>query len=124
MKTYIGQSSGIGLGVFAARDIAKSEVIEVCHVLAVPPAEVQHWDSTLLGDYYYAWGPELTGAALALGHGSLYNHSFAPNAWYSKDIERGVIRIIPLRDIAKGEEVRINYNADPEDQTLVRFDAI
>jgi len=122
IKTYIGEAPGIGRGVFAAQDIAKWEVIEICPVLAVSPAEALYLDLTLLGDYYYAWAPELTGAAIALGHGSLYNHSYTPNAWYSKDFNRGQIQIISLREIAKGEEIRFNYNSSPMDPTPMRFD--
>jgi SET domain-containing protein len=44
---------------------------------------------------------------LALGYGSLYNHSYDPNA---TTLERGdELVITATRDIAKGDEIFINY---------------
>jgi hypothetical protein len=63
----------------------------------------------------------LNGDALALGWGSLYNHSFCPNAIYQKDLEGAKIRFVALRFIAPNEEVLVNYNGDPGDQSPVWF---
>ena len=122
MQTYIGEVPGLGRGVFAARDLQQGEVIEVCAVLAIPPEQVQYLDKTGLHAYYYAWGHDLKGAAIALGHGSLYNHSYQPNARYLKHLENGTIEFICLNDVKKGEEIRVNYNGDPSDQTPTWFE--
>ena len=79
-------------------------------------------DKTGLHAYYYAWGHDLKGAAIALGHGSLYNHSYQPNARYLKHLENGTIEFICLNDVKKGEEIRVNYNGDPSDQTPTWFE--
>ncbi len=55
--------------------------------------------------YVFTWGDGCT--ALALGYGSLYNHSFAPNATTLENSDELVITA--LRDIAVGEEIFINY---------------
>ena len=47
--------------------------------------------------------------ALALGYGSLYNHSYQPNARYD-DQPAGAMTFTALRDIRAGEEITINYN--------------
>jgi SET domain-containing protein len=44
----------------------------------------------------------------SLGYGSLYNHSYRPNARY--DDEGGQAKVFrTLRDIAAGEEITVNY---------------
>jgi SET domain-containing protein len=121
-KTYVGHVAGAGRGVFATEDIAEGEVIEVSEVIIVPPEEVQLLDRTALERYYFAWGDDLKSAAIALGHGSLYNHSFSPNARYEKHFDQGILEFICINAIKKGEEIRVNYNHDPHDQTPVRFE--
>ena len=54
---------------------------------------------------------------MALGYGSLYNHSFKPNARYTKGPAEMAIKFSALRDIAAGEEILINYNGTPEDDS-------
>ncbi len=49
--------------------------------------------------------------ALALGYGSLYNHSNPSNLRYEAGREAHVMRLIAVGDIAAGEELTINYNA-------------
>jgi uncharacterized protein len=58
--------------------------------------------------------PEGTAAtqALALGYGSLYNHSNPSNMRYETDGESLSIRFITVREIEADEELTINYNAD------------
>ena len=57
---------------------------------------------------------------MALGYGSLYNHSYQPNARY--DDGRGQTKIfMAIRDIALGEEIVVNYNGEPDDKTPVWF---
>ena len=60
---------------------------------------------------------------LALGYGSLYNHSYRPNARYVDLSERTKL-FTAIRDIAAGEEITVNYNGEPEDQTPVGFDVV
>jgi SET domain-containing protein len=58
--------------------------------------------------------------AVALGYGSLYNHSYQPNARY--DDESGQTKVFrAIRDIAPGEEIVVNYNGEPGDETPVWF---
>ncbi len=57
---------------------------------------------------------------VALGYGSLYNHSYSPNARY-EDANPRTKLFIALRDIQPGEEIVVNYNADPNDRSDVGF---
>ncbi len=102
-----------GRGVFAARAFGAGEVVEECPVLLFrKPYETLHKE---LKNYVFHW-PVPKGArstqALALGYGSLYNHANPASMRYETDGEALVMRFIAVRDIAAGEELTINYNAD------------
>jgi SET domain-containing protein len=117
---YVGSSESRGRGVFARRDLAAGEVIEVCPVIVLAGAE-EHLDKTHLFDYYFGWGESV---AVALGYGSLYNHSYHANADHVCDHLHGAIRISAHRPISKGEEITINYGGPPDCSDPVWFDAV
>ena len=50
-------------------------------------------------------------SAIALGYGSLYNHSDKPNVEYKSNMERMVMEFIALRDIDPREELTISYES-------------
>ena len=108
--------NGKGRGVFAAEAIVAGTVIEKAPVLVLPSDTV---DTSPLMDYVYCWGDETV--ALALGFGSMYNHSFDPNARYD-DVGVKQKVFTALRSIPAGEEVTINYNGEPEIRDDVGFD--
>lgn len=110
---------GKGRGVFARQPIRAGAVIERVPVLVIPYGE-DEWDSGL-APYYFAWGRGTV--ALALGYGSLYNHSYRPNARYD-DIGQLTKVFTALRDIPPGEEITVNYNGDPSDRAAVAFEVV
>ena len=61
--------------------------------------------------YVFGWGRAST--ALALGYGSLYNHSYAPNAETLETPAELVITAV--RPIAQGDEIFINYMGTAQD---------
>lgn len=103
-----------GLGVFAEEEIKKRELIEKAPLLLMSMKEFEYIKKTKL--YYYFFEYTNKHFAIALGYGSLYNHSYSPNARYyynySKELE-----IYAIDDIKKGEEIVFNYNWDPNDKT-------
>ena len=101
---------GKGRGVVARRDFRAGDLIERAPVIAIPAEQVPLIKQTRLGSYYFEWGDDCTQGAIALGHSSLYNHSYEPNARYETREAEDVIEIFALRDIASGEEITINYN--------------
>jgi SET domain-containing protein len=118
----VRQVRGKGRGVFARRTIREGQVIERVPVLVLPSATVDGeagWDG--LASYCFVWGEGTL--ALALGYGSLYNHSYRPNARYQDEGRRTKV-FSALRDIAPGEEITVNYNGDPADASPVGFDVI
>lgn len=106
----VKQSESRGRGVFAARWFQVGDVIEVCPVIALSSADATKLDDTHLYNYYFGWGVENKGAAIALGFGSLYNHSYNPNAAYRKSEADHAISIIAVKIIAPEDEILIKYN--------------
>src|SRR4051794_15238464 len=118
----IRNAKGKGRGVFARRVIRKGEEIERVPVLVMSLKEARNGpDWTTLGTYCFLW--ERGKVAVALGYGSLYNHSYRPNARYD-DVGRQTKVFTALRDIGPGEEITVNYNGDPADRAAVGFDVI
>ena len=115
----VKQIKGKGRGVFARRLIYDGEVIERVPVLVLPVGESRTASGpTPMSDYCFDWGRGTV--AVALGYGSLYNHSYQPNARY--DDESGQTKVfMAIRDIAPGEEIVVNYNGEPGDKTPVWF---
>lgn len=119
----VKQSADRGRGVFAARWFRVDEVIEVCPVIALSSADAAKLDDTQLYNYYFGWGAENRGAAIALGFGSLYNHSYTPNAAYRKSEADSTISIFAVKPIAPEDEILIKYNfGDTENCGPLWFD--
>ena len=120
MKLVVKNSPLSGKGVFASEDIAEGEIIESCNLIVLIEGDTLLIDNTALYDYYFAWKDK--GCAIALGFGSLYNHSYEPNAVYKKDFEKETLTFVSLKPIRKGEEITVNYNGDPRNKEKVWFD--
>lgn len=114
------QIENAGRGVFASADIAEDELIEACPILEVPPEDYDHLKATMLRNYYFMWGEGSKQAVICLGYGSLYNHSYEPNATYKKNIEAKTIAFIAIKAIKAGEEITVNYNyGKPDDKSTL-----
>lgn len=101
-----------GRGVVALSPIAKGEVFESAPVIVVPGEQSGVLRQTALSSYYYEWGDD---AAIALGYGSVYNHSYRPSARFYLNPAELRIEFVALRNIQAGEEITINYNGEPDD---------
>lgn len=101
--------------LIAAKDIKKGQVIERCPVLLVDIKHERHLEATSLKNYYFEWNKKFN--AVALGYGSLYNHSYTPNARYTFDYIRKLLLFTAIKNIKKGEEIFINYNYFPNSKT-------
>jgi SET domain-containing protein len=117
---YVKPSPTHGLGVFARAERRPGALLEVSPVLVVRRNQVLALRETMLFAYYF-WWPK-NAVAIALGYGSLYNHSYRPTARFDLDIEQGVILFTAIRPIQQDQEITINYNGDPGDATPVWFD--
>jgi SET domain-containing protein len=110
-KIYISKSiiPNAGRGVFAKRDIKKSEVIEKSPIIEVSPHDMANINGSILLTYFFYYGKNKNQSAIALGFGSIYNHSYKPNISYKIYSKEGFIEFIALRDINKGDELTFNY---------------
>ncbi len=114
----LGKVEGKGRGVFATRRIASGAVIERAPVIVLTPTEWHDVGNTSLYNYCFRWGDDDDHAVLALGFGSLYNHSYSPNAEYLRDEEDGFIEFVALQPIAKDEEITVNYNGTGDNKPV------
>ena len=104
-----------GRGVFAREDIPRGTVVERAPVLVIPAEQVLESDThCVIQDYVFHWGRGTV--ALTLGFGSMYNHSYQPNARYD-DVGRLTKVFTAVQDIEAGQEITVNYNGDENDDT-------
>jgi len=123
---------GAGFGGFAKEKIKKYQLIEKCPVVLFDRwiLDLYYKDREcfhLLNDYIFQW-PDGKAVAVALGYGSMYNHSDEPNVFWkytASDIKLakegsvtiGSINSIDFyakRDIDINEELFANYGAQSE----------
>ena len=102
-------------GMIANCDIKKGEVIERCPVIEIPKKEWPLLYQTKLQNYYFDWTNNAH--VIALGYGSLVNHSFTPNAAYRWDYKNKYMVYFAVSNIVSGDEVTINYNGDLSDKS-------
>jgi hypothetical protein len=106
---------GKGRGVFATSSFQKGKLVQVDPVLTFPNSSV----SGKIHRYTFEWDDDTS--AIALGLGSLFNHSYNPSLIYSMERSESRIQFRARRAIVEGEELTINYNFDPEDRSPVGF---
>ncbi|KAJ7095947.1 cytidine deaminase-like protein [Mycena belliarum] len=102
----VGNSEGKGRGVFGYQT-----VVEISPVLLLGKEEYEaHGRFTILDDYTFKW--KNGSMALALGLGSLFNHSNFPNLSYAIDTSSDSIRYTTTRNVKQGEELCIYYGSN------------
>ena len=102
-----------GRGLFAARDLAPRELLHEAPCIKVPRAEYdEHCSKTVFEEYLFN-APDGS-RLLALGLGSLFNHSRTPNMDYRLgSADENVIRYyVGNCAIKAGEELCIYYGPD------------
>lgn len=114
----IKRTSKKGLGVFALKDFKAGEIIESAPVLIFDTKGRKNLEKTLLSHYIYPWR-STRGAALVLGYGSIYNHSFSPNADWKQNFKSQTMVYRTVKPIKKGEEIHVNYNGEPDDDSPI-----
>lgn len=118
MSLYIKQTK-FGRGVFSTVPIKKGMLVEACPVLPLSKSEYEAVLPTKLHSYVYTWPgskqkpnsnqDKWTGACVAFGFGSLYNHSDDPNSVWRADVKNQLLNFRALRDIEAHEEITHNY---------------
>jgi SET domain-containing protein len=101
-KLYIKKiNENKGWGVFAAEEIKKDEIVEICYCM------VLHNNKNPFIDYSYNLNS--TDELLPWGYGSIYNHSSTPNIKYNLDKNNKLITYFAINDISIDEEICHNY---------------
>jgi uncharacterized protein len=111
---YVRKTRGMGRGVFAGRAYRRGEVIEVCPVITLAEGTTEAALGAL-DRYLFKWGKAEDRLAIALGYGSLYNHSPDPNARFTPRATTNDIVFRARRDIAEGEQILIDYHWNEEE---------
>lgn len=104
-----------GRGVFARSKYLPGELIEVCPVIVLDGLDENLLDAYgrgVLERYIFGFGKNKV--AIALGYGSLYNHSTKPNAAYGYSVKNKEIMFWSITDIKKGEQIFIDYGYNPK----------
>jgi hypothetical protein len=104
---YIAETgTNLGRGVYASEDIPSGQIVETTPVVLLDlkaqpfPPQIRR--------LVYNWSK--TQVALALGYGSLYNHSDQPNLIFTRITNNLSITFKALRDIEAGEQLTISYD--------------
>ena len=119
-RVYISKSRILDAdrGVYARHDIKKGEIIERCPIIEVSKNDTSNLKESVLVTYFFYFGKNKEQIAIALGFGSIYNHSHKPNATYKINRKDKIIDFIALEDINKDDEITFNYYncANPKDK--------
>lgn len=102
---------GAGRGVFSSRNINKGDCIELCPAILLSSHDMANLKESMLITYLFYYGKQKEKALIALGFGSLYNHSYKPNAMYVIHDEAQSIEFIAQTDIQKDKEITFDYTS-------------
>ena len=106
---YMKESIGKGRGIYAKEKIRSNTLISISPVLLFPDScgALISPEKAILNSYTYTW--DKSTQALALGLGSLYNHSKMNNVGFYLDKQKYLIRHYSICDIEKDTELCIDY---------------
>lgn len=124
MSIFIKHTKDKGRGVFTDGLINKGGIIESSPVIVFEKDDWQYISKTDINCYCFYWDKTLNDGAIALGYGSLFNHSYDPNAYFIRRIKDNTIDFIALRDINANEEITINYNGSENKNAPLWFDVL
>lgn len=100
---FVGKNEK-GRAIFANKRFKVGDVIEVAPILKfkyIPENQLYE------DEYSFEWNDEYW--CIALGYGSLYNHSYNANAKFVRDFSNETISFIAVKQISALEEITINY---------------
>ena len=105
---------GMGRSIVAERDIKRGEVITNCELLVLSPEDTIKVNETDLQWYTFTFNKDTKQDCLVMGDGEIFNHSDDANTLYGLIDWNGrkLMRFQASRDIKKGEQLFIDYNAD------------
>lgn len=103
----IKKTKKYGRGIFANKNIKKGTIVEISELITIDSTkEDKMVSSTKLKHYLYLYKDT---SALALGLGSLFNHSNHPNVSWKMNEKNKTIVFKVNQDIEKGQQLFIDY---------------
>lgn len=105
--TYVKRVAGKGWGAFCTKKIPAKAVFSISPLLVLSGREARIMSESSLEAYWYQFGTK--GRALALGLGSIMNHSDEPNCSYHFSKRNKTLSFFALRDIPAHEELTHDY---------------
>lgn len=111
MSIKVKKTKKFGRGVYATKNIKSGEVIESSPVVILDSWESDRITSTVINRYVFAWKNI---SALALGFGSIFNHSEDNNVSYRCNYKKNTIDFKTIRDIKKDDQLFIDYGYEVE----------
>jgi SET domain-containing protein len=113
-KVVVRTLPGRGRCVFAARDIAKGELLIADHIIFVPGDQSDHTDATTVGRYVFQWNED-DDLCVVLGWGSLINHGLPENVSLVSNYKDQTMEFYALEDIKEGDEICYDYGHDVDE---------
>lgn len=105
-RLYLNDISGKGRGVFCHEHIPARTLIHISPVLIMKDQDADLSQKTILREYTYNWGAD---HAVALGLGSMFNHSNKNNVGFIKRKDRNIIEYYTLEEVEAETELCIHY---------------
>lgn len=103
-----------GRGIYATKRITKGTVVDTTPIILLTQEDTTSLNNTSLIYWWFGWPTGRSGpTAIALGLGSLFNHSFDANCHYEADEKNLTMKFVATETIEKGEQLFINYGYDP-----------
>jgi uncharacterized protein len=116
---YVAISSIHGRGVFAKKHLKIGAIIEECPIIKMKLQEMTVRKQMLLNYYAFMIDEQNEYTGIALGYGSLYNHSDNSNATYYFNKEKELMIFEAIQPIAKNQEITINYlGTNPDGKSI------
>jgi SET domain-containing protein len=104
---YVKKVRGKGWGAFSSKKIPKGTIFNVTPLLVLTVREANLMSGSSLEPYWYQFGTK--GRAIALGLGSIMNHSHEPNCSYRFSKKKRTLSFYALKDIPAHEELTHDY---------------
>ena len=93
----------VGYGVFAQKDLRKDETVETGLVTVLQGVDGNK------NPHLFTWSNDRQTWAAGSGCLPFYNHSDEPNVKKVGDLINNTMKVVALRDIKEGEELRNTY---------------
>jgi len=100
-----------GRGVFTQETIRAGRLVHSADLIMIPASEAKLIEKTILDRYVYDAGRGQL--CLALGLGSLFNHSTSPNLKAELDFKNKLIRFYAIELIPAKTQLLIDYGYQP-----------